>query len=482
MRAISSLSPLYLSFAVLLGVVSPAFAQGTSISLIDLVKRERRATFPACNEPAAIVWAPAPAAAACDCDEHRDDDRDQRRDHDRKNGDDDHCKCEHHDRDGLEHRSSSVRHSERRHGDKRRHGDEDDDDDDCAAVSNTAYAVCDGDSQLLRIDLTPPIPVATSLGVVTYDVTVGGVTTHLPIGSDSLAIDPTATRALVAGDPADTVSYLDITKTPAVQLGLIKVPLPPLGDRDISSVAFFGTTRALILQQQNLYIADLTKPLGDPSNKVVVRLSSPGITVAVDTARKRAAVGLDLGGVQLVDLATNTLVGPELGESGDTLGIAIAPAGTPAIAIYESHSSTKTFPSALVVNVGAAPSIAGTIDLSSMDELGRRGEPSAVVFNPVTADALIAGDFGVAIIPPPYTAISLPIIRYTGFSGATKYGIAADATRALVVNEDSPTGVVPPVLIPPAATGGDDHGSGCARRRHEHLRDRDDDRRGRGDR
>jgi hypothetical protein len=63
--------------------------------------------------------------------------------------------------------------------------------------------------------------------------------------------------------------------------------------------------------------------------------------------------------------------------------------------------------------------------------------PSAVAFNPVTAAALIAGDDGVAILNPPYTAVNATIV-HANLHGATAYSLAVNAsgTRALVLHED----------------------------------------------
>jgi DNA-binding beta-propeller fold protein YncE len=407
---------LLLTFVAL---ATPALGQGTTISVIDLSTRHATA-FPACAGPSAVAWAPLPQGRR----EDEDDDRDGERDRD---------------------------------GDLDGHEDEDDDARCPPPVSNVAYAVCDEDDTLVRIDLGTSPPTLTAAYI-------------LPgMGPSALAIDATGTRALVSGD-LNSASYLDLTTTPFRELGPI---LTPIGSSEITDVAFYGTSRGLILAAENLYVVDLAStPL--PGNVLAtVALPSPGTAIAVDRKRKRAVVSLDAGGVQVVDLSKNALVGPELGEAGDTLGVAIAPGGTPAIAVYESSSETVFAPFALLVRLGPTPSVMGTVDLSAA-----LVEPSAVAFNPLNGDALIAGDDGVSILKPPYETIQFTI-RYPGFSGTTKRGIAAspDGTRALVVNEDSPESIPTSAIAGPAAAmhprpAAKRHPKECGGHR-EHRDDRD---------
>jgi hypothetical protein len=488
----TAFNPLYVFLAILLGLAVPALAQGNTMSVIDL-STKAVTTFVACNEPAAVVWAPAPQQK-CDCQSddddhdghhdkhHGDRDRADRRaslkrshggDHD---GDHDRCECEHnddHDREARDRDSSRksfslrslLRDSARHHEDGRH---DEDDDDDCPpqpAVSNTAYVACDTDATLLRVDLSTPVPTITS------------VFSEAAIQPSTLAIDPTGTHALVAGD-APTVSYVDLTTTPFTEKGPIVVPLvsvdPPINP-SLADVAFYGSTKGVIVTETTLYVVDLTStPPGNVLSSV--GLNSPATTVAVDTANNRAVVGLDLGGVQFVDLTTTTLFGSEVGASGDSQGVAFAPAGTPAIALYESSSSSSSVPYAMVVPVSASPAVT-TVSLSSGASPPATNDllaPSAVAFNPVTSDALVVGDDGVAILKPPYTSVD-SVIRYpAGFSGTTKHGIAAapDGSRILVVNEDAPFPVLSPVnpgapvttpAVTPKHSGEGDH---CHKRKH----------------
>lgn len=450
-----------LFLAILLGLAGAALGQGNTMSVIDL-STKAVTTFVACNEPAAVVWAAVVSVARCDCDQ---DDED----HDGEHHDGAHCDGDHHDGERhKDHRGDRVRRAS--HDRNHEEGDHDDDDrcecrcecdhehqhesrasrwlhddedeDECVppkpTISNgLAYAVCDTDSSLIRIDLSTPAPTITAVHPMAN------------LGPSALAIDQQGTHALVSGD-APTVSYLDLTKTPFQELGPITPPLLANGfPQTVADVAFYGTSKGVIVTENNVYVVDLTST--PPGNVLAtIALNSPPATVAVDAANNRAVVSLDLGGVQVVNLTTNSLVGPELGDSGDTLGVAIAPAGTPAVAVYESSSSTSPRPYAMVVSVGATPAVTGTVPLASTP----RGpndliQPSAVAFNPVTSEALIVGDDGIAVLKPPYASVDSTIRYPTGFSGTTKHGIAAspDGKRALIVNEDAP---FPPVPIAPS--------------------------------
>jgi hypothetical protein len=456
---------------VVLGLAAPALGQATTMSLIDLTTKTVT-PFPVCAGPSAVAWVPAASpgggGGTCTCDEDRDHDKDREHGKDR-------------DKDRHARRGKSVRGGEHRDGKHRdrdddgKHHDRDDDDececehededDDCGgggaggggggrAVSNTAYMLCDEGQSMMRIDLTTSPPVATLAAVL------------IEGSPSSLSIDATGTRALVAGDmPRGTFSYFDLTPVtavpaaPAKELGPIVLPLLGI-EGEIADISFYGAGKAVAIVADAVYVVDLTTtPPGDPTRTVVIPLRSPAISIAVDTARNRAAVGLDLGGVQVVDLVTNTLVGPELGDSGDTLGIAIAPSGSPAITVYETRGNSQVtgFPYAMVVALGATPSVTNLVDLSGMPTAaGFSPAPSGVTFNPITNDALVVGDFGVGILKPPYTTLDpANIITYpAGYDGTTKHGIATDGTRVLVVNEDHPLAPTPvaPVVKPAAVT------------------------------
>jgi hypothetical protein len=186
-----------------------------------------------------------------------------------------------------------------------------------------------------------------------------------------------------------------------------------------------------------------------------------------------------------------------VGPKGETLGVAIAPAGTPAIAVYENTiggSSSSGF--AIVVNlpVSSPPASPPTVSLPMLIEA------SAVAFNPVTADALIVGDDSLAIVKPPYTTVSSTILYPRAadgtplLCGTTKHGIAAnpDGVRALVVAEDAVCLPRTPPLLAPApvsapvvasvvtanhSDGDDGHHNKCEKRRKHHDDDRDRERR-----
>ena len=151
--------------------------------------------------------------------------------------------------------------------------------------------------------------------------------------------------------------------------------------------------------------------------------------MAVNAAGTRAAVSIDTGGLQVLDLTTNppTLAGGLLGPvSADPLGVAISPDGSRAIYVDEQSPASE----ANVINLTGSPSLVNQVPLSIRS-------PSAVAFNPATAAALIAGDDGVAVLNAPYTGVNATIL-HPGRRGAASYSLAVNAagTQALVLHED----------------------------------------------
>jgi hypothetical protein len=426
----------------LAAVVCLAFSaqgRGVTISLIDLPTRTIKTTFPACLDPQAVVWAPAPAGGggACTCDDHEASDRGKEgdpHDDDPDDGDRCDCECDRHDdgdRDDGHHRAHDRSWKDRAH---------DDDENECRGgpppVSNTAYAVCEPESTLIKIDLSGAIPVVTTAYPLVSAMRPG-----------ALAIDPSGTHALVVGEGHD-LSYVDLTKTPYTETPVSVLPPSP------STVAFYGPTKAVIGTDSTftgnaLNFVDLSTT---PPARQVLPLP-PGqeaVMVAVDPAGTRAAVTLDSGGVLVVDLTTTppSFVGGPVGPRGDALGVAVSPDGTVAIAAYETLPQAA----AVVVNISGTPSANTPVPLSSP-----LGSPSAVAFNPVNREALVAGDDFLAFLQPPYTTVFYQLAYPPGVSGATKQSVAAspDGTRALVLNEDSPDFAVAAVVpqTGPAAGG-----------------------------
>jgi hypothetical protein len=513
----TALNPLHLSLAILVGLSAPALGQVVNnFGLIDLSKTPPAVTVfsvATCNSPQAVTWGPAAGAAKCVCDddddkEHDGDKRDgharrghgQRGEHHGEHDDGDHddgdrCECDHDDKDHHD----SGRHADH---DGRHHDDDEDDDDDCApppaaTASNVAYAACEQSKTFVRMDFgTPPGPVPPGPTVTTQPLVYAAQ-------PSSVSIDPTGTHALVCG--SNMISYLDLTKTTAAVPPAAALPFQESGIAVTSAfpvdAVFYGSAKALILDEagNSLYVVDLpTTPApgtlqtfacnaADTHCKKIQLLSEP-TAVAVDTARNRAVVTLAAGGVQAVDLVGGTVSGP-VGEPGETLGVAIAPAGTPAIAVYENEFTggglTGGFAIVVSLPVSSPPATPGKVDLRTPPN--KLEAASAVDFNPVTLDALIVGDDGVAIVKPPYSAVSTTIrypVAANGIPlmcGTTKHGISAnaDGIRALVVNEDlfchapiTPFAPVAPVLAatvaPKHSDRDDDHHDKCEKRRKHH--------------
>jgi hypothetical protein len=275
-----------------------------------------------------------------------------------------------------------------------------------------AYIVNDEDNTLVRLDMTTSPPTITSTFTFAANFNPHG-----------LAINPTGTRALVSGDTT-SVLLLDLTTTPFTIADTITVTL------DANGVAFYSAgTKAIVVNEANLRFLDLTTV---PAGVTVVALAAGnnGLAVAVNALGTRAAVTIDNGGLQVVDLTTTppSLVGSPVGPIGafsDPLGVAISPDGTRAVYVDEENPSEAN-----VINIVAAPSLVNSVPIALMS-------PSAVAFNPVSLAVLVAADNGVAILNPPYTAVSTTIIHPVR-RGATTYSIAVNpaGTRALVLHED----------------------------------------------
>jgi DNA-binding beta-propeller fold protein YncE len=288
------------------------------------------------------------------------------------------------------------------------------------AGNNTAYVVADDGNTMVRLDMTtsPPAVIATYTFPAGFD----------PHG---LAINSAGTRALVTGDTT-SVYLLNLTTNPISVADTITVPV-----LDAGGVAFyFGDARGVIVNESNLLFLDLTVT---PAGVTTVALGTPGLDVAVDAAGTRAAVSLDGGGLQVIDLTTSPpsllggVLGPGIGTA-DPLGVAVSPDGSRAVYVDESIPAAE----ANVINLTGAPAFVNTVPIAL-------SSPSGVAFNPATSAVLISADNGVAILNAPYTAVNATITD-PGFSGTTAHAIAVNpaGTRAIVLNEDAP------VLAPPA--------------------------------
>ncbi len=132
-----------------------------------------------------------------------------------------------------------------------------------------------------------------------------------------------------------------------------------------------------------------------PAGVTTVALGNQAHEVAVNAAGTRAAVSIDSGGLQVVDLTTSppSLVGPVVEQSivADPLGVPISADGMRAIHVKEQSPASAV----IVVDItGSNPALVATVPLAGLS-------PSAVASNPVTGAALIARDDGVAILIPP---------------------------------------------------------------------------------
>ncbi len=289
------------------------------------------------------------------------------------------------------------------------------------AGNSTAYVAIDDGNTLVRLDMTASPPVVTA----TYTFPAG-------FGPQGLAVNPAGTRALVIGDTA-SVFLLDLTTNPISVADTITLPVA-----DAGSVAFYsGGSRGVIVNESNLLFLDLTVT---PAGVTIVALGNPGLVVAVNAAGTRAAVSIDTGGLQVVDLTTSppSLLGAVLGPgqgTADPQGAAVSPDGSRAIYVDESTPAAE----ANVINLTGAPAFVNSVPIAL-------ASPSGVAFNPVTGAVLISADNGVAILNAPYTSVNATITD-PGFSGTTKTAIAVNpaGTRAIVLNEDAP------VLAPPVA-------------------------------
>ena len=283
------------------------------------------------------------------------------------------------------------------------------------AGNATAFIINEVAGNLIRLDMTASPPAITA----TYAFPAG----FLP---HTLAINPAGTRALVSGDTS-SVYLLDVTTTPFPVVDTITVPIA-----DPGGLAFYANgTKAVVTDEGSLVFLDLSTV---PAGVTTVSLGGTfGHAVAVNSASTRAAVSLDDGGMQTVNLTTvpPTLIGAPVGPSNaDPLGVAVSPDGTRAIYVDEEFPA----PEANVVNITGTPALVNSVLLP--DE-----SPSAVAFNPVTAAALIASDNGIFVLNAPYTSVSA-VIRDLDpvYQGTTTYGLAVNpaGTFAIYLNEDWP--------------------------------------------
>jgi DNA-binding beta-propeller fold protein YncE len=282
-----------------------------------------------------------------------------------------------------------------------------------AAWSGTvAFVTNENDNSLVRLDMT------TSPPTVNQTFT-GFPESFLP---NAVAVNPAGTRVIVSGDGTN-LYILDVSVTPFTIADTVTVIA------DAGGVAYYSNgTRAIVANEGNVLILDVTTV---PAGVTTVALGNQAHGVAVNAAGTRAVVSIDTGGVQVLDLTTipPSLIGSVVGPlTGDPLGVAISPDGTRAIYAQESTPA----PAAIVVDLsGVTLSVVATVPLSILS-------PSAVAFNPATGAALIAGDDGVAVLNPPYTAVNATI-AHPGRRGATSYSLAVNpaGTRALVLHEDT---------------------------------------------
>jgi hypothetical protein len=292
-----------------------------------------------------------------------------------------------------------------------------------------AYVALDGEDRLVRVDMAAAVPTA-------------GCSVVFPsgFGPSGLAVNAAGTRALVLGD-FDYAALVDLM----TMSELAQIPLPTDASGfalAASSAAFYPAgSKAIIVAESKLVRVDLTT---DPPTVITVDMpvdafGTPleGLFAAINAAGTRAAVTIDTGGLQLVDLTTDppSFLGAVLGPEGDPQGVAISPDGSRAIFVYESSPE----PQAVVVALDTSPASVVAIVPVALSS------PSAVAFTS-TGDALIAGDDGVAIVKSPYTAVDTVITQPVGFSGTTKHGIAVEpgGTRAIRLNEDAPESFVTP--------------------------------------
>lgn len=112
-----------------------------------------------------------------------------------------------------------------------------------------------------------------------------------------------------------------------------------------------------------------------------------------------------------------------------------------AIVLYESTPAAEAF----VIDLHGVADGGVSAPDGGHDTPIALNSPSAIDFNLVTDDAVIAGDDGVGILAAPYSGSST-IILHPGLVGTTKAGVAVspDGARAIRVNEDGP-----PLLIRP---------------------------------
>ena len=276
--------------------------------------------------------------------------------------------------------------------------------------NSVAFVTNEDDDTLVRLDMTVSPPVVNQ----TFSFPGG----FLP---NAVAVNPAGTRVIVSGD-GTSLYILDVSTTPFTIVDTIAVTA------DAGGIAYYSAgSRAIVADEGNILILDVTTV---PAGVTTVALGNQAHGVAVNAAGTRAAVSIDTGGLQLIDLTTSppTLLGGVVGPlSADPLGVAISPDGTRAIYAQEQQPSSA----AIVVDItGSTPSVVATVPLAVLS-------PSAVAFNPATGAALIAGDDGVAVLNPPYTAVSATI-AHPGRRGATSYSLAVNAagTQALVLHED----------------------------------------------
>lgn len=286
--------------------------------------------------------------------------------------------------------------------------------------NNVAYVVTDTSSLLARLDMTTSPP------------TITATFTFTNFGPHAIAVNPAGTRALVAGG-GSSLFLMNLTTNPFSIADTIPAP-------DAGGIAFYANgSKAIVASESNVLILNLTTV---PAGITTVPLSggNQAHAVAVNAAGTRAAVSLDeTGGMQTIDLTTTppSLLGGVVGPvPGDPHGISVSPDGTRVIYVDEelpptpSAEQTGSGGRINVINVSGSPAFVNSVPMSVLS-------PSAVAFNPVTGAALIAGDDGVAVLNPPYTAVNATII-HPGRRGASAYGLAVNpaGTRALVIHED----------------------------------------------
>jgi hypothetical protein len=262
--------------------------------------------------------------------------------------------------------------------------------------------------------------------------TDGGGLARIDLDADPPAMDrlyPYEGPIFISGSRAIvSEALLDLSTDPPTVI----TPLP-----EHAGAAFFaGGNRAILVQDHNIVIVDAINSGFPRITTFAEMLPDYGLMVAVNPAGTKAIVTLDdIGGAQVLnisDIAAPLRDGVVFQDLifEEPLGVAVAPDGRYAIYVNEDRSN----PQAVVVDISVSlePWIVTAIPL----ELN---SPSSITINPTTAEAVIAGDNGLAILKPPYTSVDRYHFISRGY-GTTTYGLAVNSagTHAITLHEDYP--------------------------------------------